>query len=76
MSAYMKGKTVRPGNASDVQLVLRQAVAYLSARYRCSAEEANRRIEQEARAKKAGLDKVANAIVAGEMVGYHYDAPI
>ena len=72
----LKCKATRPENILDVQLILRRAVEHLVTRYRCSAEEAQRRIGQEARAKKTSLDEVAKAIIAGETVDYHYDVPV
>ena len=55
---------------------LARAVEYLVAHQDCSAEEAQARIWQEARAKRVSLDKIVKAIVAGETVNYHYNVPI
>jgi AmiR/NasT family two-component response regulator len=62
-------------NILGTRLDLEQAEAYLAANRHCSVAEAERWIQQEARAKKASLDQVAKAIIAGETVGYHYDMP-
>ena len=60
----------------NIQSLLRQGIDCLVARHNCSPQEALEWIQQEARAKKASLDVVAMAILAGEEVHYRHDVPI
>ncbi len=60
----------------NTRLHLRQATEYLISSTHWSPREAQEWIEQVARANKASLHQVAEAIVAQRMVGYHYDVPI
>ncbi len=60
----------------DVRTALTRAIAHLVAQRHCTPQEANEWIQQEARAKRTKLDKVAWAIVHGRPVQYQYDAPI
>jgi AmiR/NasT family two-component response regulator len=59
----------------ETRLDIEQARAYLAASRHCSWSEAQARIEQEARAKRASLDEVARAILADEQIAYRHDAP-
>jgi AmiR/NasT family two-component response regulator len=60
----------------DIRAVLEQATEHLAAHQECTPREAREWIQQEARAKKVYLDRVARAILLGETVPYSYDAPI
>ena len=60
----------------DVRAALEQAAEHLAAHLKCTPREAREWIRQEARAKKACLDRVARAILLGETVPYSYDVPI
>jgi AmiR/NasT family two-component response regulator len=60
----------------DVRAALERATQHLAAHCQCTPREAREWIQQEARAKKVCLDRVASAILLGETVPYSYDVPI
>lgn len=60
----------------DIRSMLNQATTYLVVERRCSSQEAWDWIQHEARAKRAELRQVAQAVVQGEAIPYHYDVPI
>ena len=60
----------------DVRAALEQATEHLAAHHKCTPREAREWIQQEARAKKVCLDRVARAILLEETVPYSYDVPI
>jgi AmiR/NasT family two-component response regulator len=60
----------------DIRTALEQATEYLIARRKCTPREAREWIQQEARAKKVCLDRVAKAILLGKKVPYSHDVPI
>jgi hypothetical protein len=71
--------TTAPRQSKDTQStrsILRRAIRYLAARAGCSRRKARRRIHQQARALKANLRDVAEAILADETAEYHYDVPV
>jgi AmiR/NasT family two-component response regulator len=55
---------------------LKQAACQVAARYNCTLQEADKWIQQEARAKRVNLIEVAAAVLAGRSVDYHYDIPV
>jgi hypothetical protein len=59
----------------NIRAALKQAIDHLITRHHCTPQEAQRRIYQRARAKKAELGHVARMIVAGQAVDYHYNVP-
>lgn len=60
----------------NIRAAFRQAVDHLVTRHHCTPREAQRRIYQRARAKKAELGHVARMIVAGQAANYHCDVPL
>jgi hypothetical protein len=62
---------IKGNNVSDVRSAFRQAVHHLEAKRGFSPQEAREWILQEARAKKASLEAVAKAVIAGSEVEYH-----
>jgi AmiR/NasT family two-component response regulator len=60
----------------DIRTALRDATSYLITRKSCSPQQAWDWIQQEARAKRAKLYQVAQAIVHGQPIEYQYDVPI
>jgi response regulator NasT len=60
----------------DIRAALDTAIDHLVAQRHCTPQEAIEWIQQEARAKRAKLDKVAQAVVRGKPILYQYDAPI
>ena len=67
---------VRWRDVLDVRAALEQATEHLAAHHKCTPREAREWIQQEARAKKVCLDRVARAILLEETVPYSYDVPI
>ncbi|MBN1936673.1 MAG: hypothetical protein JW934_18575 [Anaerolineae bacterium] len=55
---------------------IQYAINYLTTRDRTSPQKALERIMQEARAKKASLSQVAEAIVNDQEISYRYSAPV
>jgi AmiR/NasT family two-component response regulator len=60
----------------DVRSRLKQAIDYLVRHRNISPREAHEWVQQEARAKKAGLDEVAQAVLVDRPVPFHYDVPL
>jgi len=60
----------------DTRSVLTRATEYLVTNRNCSPQEAQEWIQQEARAKKASLNKVAQAILTDDTVHYRYDVSV
>jgi AmiR/NasT family two-component response regulator len=60
----------------NARSAFKQATHYLVVNHQLSPQEARARIMQEAMAKRAGLEEVARAVVAGNTVEYHYNTPI
>jgi hypothetical protein len=60
----------------STRLVLGRAIRHLVAREGCSRRKARRRIHQQARALKASLRDVAEAILTDETAEYRYDVPV
>ena len=56
--------------------IITTAINHLSARHKLSTQKARDWIMQEAMAKKANLDEVAEAILNNQAVTYRYSAPI
>lgn len=65
-----------PDAGASTRRTLHEAVGYLVGLHHCPADEALRRIQQEARAKKASLQQVATAILHRQPVPYRYSAPV
>ena len=63
-------------DTESTRSVLRRAIRRLAAREGCSRRKARRRIYQKARALKASLRDVAEAILADETAECHYDVPV
>ena len=63
-------------DAKEVSGLLKQAACQVAARYNCTLQEADKWIQQEARAKRVNLIEVAAAVLAGRSVDYHYDIPV
>ncbi len=63
-------------SAMDKRSIIANAVNYLIVQQRLSPKKAQEWILQEAMAKKANLDEVAEAVLSNKTVGYHYSAPI
>ena len=61
---------------AETRLSLRQATEHLISSTHSSPDEAQAWIDQVARANKASLRQVAEAIVAQRTVSYHYDVPV
>jgi len=59
-----------------IRSAIQSAVAYLAMRKSLSSPEALEWIMQEARAKRATLSQVAEAIVNDQEVSYRYSAPV
>jgi len=64
------------GAILQARAALNQAVQRLARSRAWSSDQALDWIQQEARAKKAGLVEVAEAVLRGKSVNYHYDVPI
>lgn len=60
----------------DTCIVLKRATAHLTGRFGFTAADAWQWIEQEARARRASLPEVANAILEGVTVPYRYNVPV
>jgi AmiR/NasT family two-component response regulator len=60
----------------DIRSALSQATQCLAVNRGLSLQEARKWIFQQAMAKRAGLAEVAEAIITGETVAYHYNAPV
>jgi AmiR/NasT family two-component response regulator len=60
----------------DARAALGNATRYLVASHRCSEQEAQEWIQQEARAKKTSLRQVARAIIDQKPVRYRYSVPV
>jgi AmiR/NasT family two-component response regulator len=71
----MRDSEKLPDTRTATRIVLAQAMEYLIARYNCSTDEAQERIQREAMAKRVFLDEVARAIVVGEAVSYRPNVP-
>ena len=63
-------------NPMETRRVLKKAAEYLVAHEKCSPQEAQEWIQQEARVKRATLAKVAKAILNQESISFCHSAPI
>jgi response regulator NasT len=72
----LHGEITRIKHIINTRLVIKQATAYLIEHQNCTPREALERIQQEARAKRVALDRVAKAIVRETPIPYQHDAPI
>jgi AmiR/NasT family two-component response regulator len=72
----LRGEMTRIRHIIDTRLAIKQATTYLIEHQNCTPHEALERIQQEARAKRVALDKVAKAIVCETPIFYQHDAPI
>jgi AmiR/NasT family two-component response regulator len=63
-------------SAVDKRSIITNAVNYLIIRHKVSPKRARQWILQEAMAKRANLDEVAEAVLCNETVNYRYSAPI
>jgi response regulator NasT len=73
---FLQREASRLRTISDTHSALQHATDCLISRHNCSSQEARELILQEARARKASLDRVARAILLGETVPYCYDVPV
>jgi AmiR/NasT family two-component response regulator len=69
-------ETVRLKAVLNIRSTIQRATEHLATHYRFSPREAHEWVQQEARAKKANLDQVAQAVLNGNSVPYRYDVPI
>ena len=76
MTTPVDQNATRMAEIIDNRTALSQATLHLIARERCSSQEALDWIQQEARAKRSKLHKVAQAVLQGQPVQYQYDVPI
>jgi AmiR/NasT family two-component response regulator len=61
---------------ADKRSIINSAINHLSIRYKLPPEKAQEWILQEAMAKKATLDQVAEAVLCDKPVEYRYSAPV
>jgi response regulator NasT len=64
----IRREATRKQSLLDIRSTLDRAIHHLVARDKCSTQEARERIWQEARARKAGLDEAALAVLVEEPV--------